>query len=58
MEQIVLEKLTGSQLGKEFPAFHGTRRFIIAFTSARHLFLILSQLYPVLFIRFSSSHGS
>ena len=29
----VLEKLTGSQLVKEFPAFYGTRRFITAFTS-------------------------
>jgi len=31
------EKLTGSQLAKQFPAFYGTRRFIIAFTSAHHL---------------------
>jgi len=30
----VLEKLTGSQLVKKFPAFYGT-----AFTGARHLFL-------------------
>ena len=35
----VLEKLTGSQLVKKFPAFYGTRRFITAFTSARHLSL-------------------
>jgi len=34
-----LEKLTGSQLVKKFPAFYGTRRFITAFTSARQLFL-------------------
>ena len=27
----------GSQLIKKFPAFYGTRRFITAFTSARHL---------------------
>ena len=33
----VLEKLTGSQLVKKFPAFYETRRFITAFTSARHL---------------------
>ena len=33
----VLEKLTGFQLVKKFPAFYGTRRFITAFTSARHL---------------------
>jgi len=34
---VPLEKLTGSQLVKKFPAFYGTRRFITAFTSARHL---------------------
>ena len=28
-----------SQLAKKFPAFYGTRRFITAFTSARHLSL-------------------
>ena len=35
----VLEKLTGSQVVKKFPAFYGTRMFINAFTSARHLSL-------------------
>jgi hypothetical protein len=35
----LLEKLTVSQLVKKFPTFYGTRRFIIAFTSARHLSL-------------------
>jgi hypothetical protein len=35
----LLEKLTGSQLVKKFPAFYGTRRFITAFTSAQHLSL-------------------
>ena len=35
----VLKKLTGFQLVKKFPAFYGNRRFITAFTSARHLFL-------------------
>ena len=35
----LLEHLTGSQLVKKFPAFYGTRRFITAFTSARHLSL-------------------
>jgi len=35
----ILEKLAGSQLVKKFPAFYGTRRFITAFTSARHLYL-------------------
>ena len=34
-----LEKLTGFQFVKKFPAFYGTRRFITAFTSARHLSL-------------------
>ena len=38
MEQS-LEKLTGFQPVKKFPTFYGTRRFITAFTSARHLFL-------------------
>ena len=37
--RIVLEKLTGFQLLKKFPAFYGTRRFITAFTSARQLSL-------------------
>ena len=35
----ILEKLSGSQLVMKFPAFYGTRRFITAFTSARHLSL-------------------
>jgi hypothetical protein len=35
----LLEKLTGFHLVKKFPAFYGTRRFITAFTSARHLSL-------------------
>ena len=34
--RVLLEKLTGLQLVKKFPAFHGTRRFIIALTSVRH----------------------
>ena len=34
-----LLQLTGLQLVKKFPAFHGTRRFITAFTSVRHLSL-------------------
>ena len=36
---VLLQKLTGSQLVKKFPAFYGTQRFITAFTSARHLSL-------------------
>ena len=37
--RVLLEKLTGLQLVKKFPAFHGTRRFITALTSFRHLSL-------------------
>ena len=37
--RVLLEKLTGLQLVKKFPAFYGTRRFITAFISARHLSL-------------------
>ena len=35
--RVLLEKLTGLQLVKKFPAFHGNRRFINALTSVRHL---------------------
>ena len=35
--RVLPEKLTGPQLVKTFPAFYGTRRFITAFTRARHL---------------------
>ena len=34
--QHILEKLAGSQLVKEFPAFYGTQRFTTAFTRVRH----------------------
>jgi len=37
--RVLLEKLTGLQLVKKCPAFHGTRRFIAALTSVRHLSL-------------------
>ena len=37
--KVLLEKLTGFQLVKKFPAFYGTRRFITAFTIARYLSL-------------------
>ena len=36
---VLLEKLTGFHLVKELTAFYGTRRFITAVTSARHLSL-------------------
>ena len=37
--RVLLEKLTSLQLVKKFPSFHGTRRFITALTSVRHLSL-------------------
>ena len=47
--RVLLEKLTGLQLVK-FPAFHGTRRFITALTSVRHLSLSwaspIQSIYP------------
>jgi len=39
LSTVLLEKLTGFQLVKKFPVFYGNRRFITAFTSARHLSL-------------------
>ena len=43
--RVLLEKLTGLQLVKKFPAFHGTRRFITVLTSVRHL--SLSRANPI-----------
>ena len=47
---VLLEQLTGLQLVKKFPAFHGTRMFITAFTSVCHLFLFwaspIQSIYP------------
>jgi hypothetical protein len=37
--RFLLEKLTGYQLVKKFPAFYGTRKFITAFTNVHHVFL-------------------
>ena len=37
--RVLLDKLTGSSIVQKFPAFYGTRKFITAFTSARHLSL-------------------
>ena len=37
--RVLLKKLTGLQLVKKFPAFHGTRRFITELTTVRHLSL-------------------
>ena len=48
--RVLLEKLTGLQLVKKFPAFHGTRRFITALTSIHHLSLSwaspIQSIYP------------
>ena len=43
--RVLLEKLTGLQLVKKFPGFHGTRRFITALTSVRHLSLSWATTY-------------
>ena len=47
--RVLLEKLIGLQLVK-FPAFHGTRRFVTALTSVRHLSLSwaipIQSIYP------------
>jgi hypothetical protein len=37
--RVLLEKLTSFQVVKKFPTFSGTRRFITAVKSARHLSL-------------------
>jgi len=48
--KVLLEKLTGLQLVKKFPAFHGTRRFITVLTNVRHLSLYwanpIQSIYP------------
>ena len=48
--RVLLEQLTGLQLVKKFPAFHGTRWFITALTSVRHLSLSwaspIQSIYP------------
>ena len=48
--RVVLEKLTALQLVKKFSAFHGTRSFITALTSVRHLSLSwaspIQSIYP------------
>ena len=52
--RVLLEKLTSSQLVKKFPVFYGTRRFITAFTSARHLSLFrATSIHSILPIRIS-----
>ena len=48
--RVLPEQLTGLQLVKKFPAFHGTHRFITALTSVRHLSLSwaspIQSIYP------------
>ena len=48
--RVLFEKLTGLQLVKKFPAFHGTRKFITALTSVRPLSLSwaspIQSIYP------------
>ena len=48
--RVLLEKLTGAQLVKKFPAFHGTPRFITVPTRVRHLSLSwaspIQSIYP------------
>jgi len=62
--RVSLNKLIVPQLDKQLPAFYGTRRFVTAFTSARHLSLswatliqsILPQLTSLRSILILSSH--
>ena len=48
--RVLLKKLTGLQLVKKFPEFHGTRMFITELTSLRHLSLSwaspIQSIYP------------
>ena len=48
--RVFLEKLTGLQLVKKFPAFHGTPRFVTALTNVRQLSLSwaspIQSIYP------------
>ena len=48
--RVLLENLTGLQLVKKFPAYHGTQTFITALTSIRHLSLSwaspIQSIYP------------
>ena len=48
--RVLLEQLSGLQLVKKFPAFHGTLRFFTALTTVRHLSLSwaspIQSIYP------------
>ena len=41
---IILKKLTVPTLVQKFPAFYGTRRFMIVFTTACHLSLVSAKI--------------
>jgi len=41
--RVLPEQLTGLQLVKKFPAFHGTRRFITALTSGIQLYITIRK---------------
>jgi len=43
--RVLLEKPTGSQLVKKFPAFYGTQRFISAFTRAHALLAYAQEIW-------------
>ena len=46
-EPFVESSRVSLMLVKKFPGFYGTRSFITVFTTARHLYHILSQINPV-----------
>ena len=52
--RVLPEQLTGLQLVKKFPAFHGTRRFITAHTTVRHLSLSCVILLALWYIEIST----
>ena len=49
--RVLLEKLTGLQLVKKFPTFHGTQRFITVLTSVRHLSLSWASPIQSIYLR-------
>ena len=54
---ILLEKLIGSQLVKKFPAFYGTRKFITAFTRARHLLCLYRKQSKLVNVYVAKAYG-